>query len=95
MLPASSYAYYWINKRIDEIEFKDDREKWQQIVRSIESFIDPQAYQDTYKTKEDPKRPHDTGKPITQIENLDEKIRKMMANQIKAKIKPREKESKK
>lgn len=83
-----------MNKRIDEIEFKDDREKWQQIVRSIESFIDPEAYQTTYKLKEDPKRPHDTGKSITQIENLDEKIRQMMANQIKAKIKPSEEEAK-
>lgn len=86
LLPSFSYAKYWIDKRIDEIEFKDDREKWQQIVRSLESFIDPQAYNETYVVQNNPKRPHDEGKPITQIENLDEKIRKLVANQIKSKL---------
>ena len=96
VLPPYSYPRYYLLLRIDELaqeekqkDMEMDREKWKQIVRSIESFIDPEAYKVTYREPDKLnglQRPNDTGKPITEVENLDEKIRKLLAKRIKKAI---------
>lgn len=90
--PKTSHIAFLLAQRLSQIEWDDEQKKWQGIVRSLESFIDPAGYQATYeKQKEEVNkkvtvRPDDEGKTLDDVEDLDAKVRELVAKGLKTAI---------